>query len=77
MTNDIIRMKLDKNKIKYKETNKSFIIPKEIKVSSKAPKWFTEFEERINKRFDAIEKDIKEMKNTPTMKRELDKQNNP
>ena len=45
---------------------------------SKAPKWFQEFEKgfqefkiKINERLDRIENDIQEMKNTPTMRREL------
>ena len=44
MRDDIIRAKLDKVNIKYKETKKSFIIPKEeVMSNSKEPKWFTEF----------------------------------
>ena len=44
MHDDIIRAKLDKVNIKYKETKKSFIIPKEeVMSNSKEPKWFTEF----------------------------------
>ena len=55
MRDDIIKGILIKNKIKHKETKKSFIIPKEIAMDSKAPKWFQEFEKRNNARFDTLE----------------------
>ena len=82
MTDDIIKRKLEQIGIKYKITPRYFQIPREIKMNdSKAPKWFQEFEINIDKRFDRIEKDIVDiqgikedihkMKNTPTMKKEL------
>ena len=72
MSNDIIRTKLEKVKLKYKETNKSFIIPKEKEMSkSKAPEWFQSFE----KRFDEHVAEFKEFKNLllslPTIKKEI------
>ena len=79
MTDDIIKRKLEEIGIKYKITPRYFQIPRETKMNdSKAPKWFQEFEKgfqdfkiEINERLDRIENDIQEMKNTPTMKREL------
>ena len=48
MHDDIIRAKLDKVNIKYKETKKSFIIPKEeVMSNSKEPKWFSEFKNEM------------------------------
>ena len=83
MSNDIIRTKLEKVKLKYKETNKSFIIPKEKEMSkSKAPEWFQSFEKRWNDKFDEHVAEFKEFKNQqlafnnlllslPTIKKEI------
>ena len=72
MTDDIIKRKLEEIGIKYKITPRYFQIPREIKMNdSKAPKWFQEFEAKMIKEIQEIKKDIQEIKNTPTMKREL------
>ena len=82
----IIKKILDTNKIKYKETVKSFIISKEKEMSkSKAPEWFQSFEKRfqtfeskfqkLEDKFDEHVAEFKEFKglllSLPTIKKEI------
>ena len=59
MQDDIIKKKLREVGLSYTLTPKYFQIPRENNMSSKAPKWFsdwsTEFEKRNNARFDRLE----------------------
>ena len=55
MRDDIIKKILKDNGVGYKITPKYFQIPRESNMSSKAPKWFEEFEKRNNARLDRLE----------------------
>ena len=64
------------NELKPKKGTKVKMVAKGIfqgeeEDMTKPPKWFINFEIKINKRLDNIEKDITAIKNTPTMKKEL------
>ena len=72
MHDDIIRAKLDKVNIKYKETKKSFIIPKEeVMSNSKEPKWFTEFRKENDARWEKQFAFNELLLSLPTIKKEI------
>ena len=58
MQDAIIKKKLKEVGLSYTLTPKYFQIPRENNMSSKAPKWFEEFEKRNNARFDSLDNRI-------------------
>lgn len=53
----------------YRETENRIMIA--MPETTKAPEWFQEFEIRNDRRLDRIEKGIRDIKNCPTIKKEL------